>query len=289
MRRRALLVGIDTYQLGNVPRLRGSVNDVARIRDMLRNRFGFTNGDIRVVVEERATKAAIERRLSWLVDGAESGDILVFHFSGHGTRIRDRDEQDELADHMDEAICAYDMSWDGGYITDDHLARIFEAVAPGVLVEAILDTCFAGMGRSELRLGLPPRERPQEVPLRFLAPPLDIAARHDGEPGLPTTSLLTSLRRKAEVALWAATPEDGTSNEAYFNGRFDGVFTYYLTRVVGDAGAELSRQEIMNAVARAIEDDGYAQRPELDCPNELRVGEPLGGELLRQAWTPFDL
>jgi hypothetical protein len=289
MKRRALLVGIDTYRLGTVPRLRGSVNDVARIRDMLRNRFGFTNGDIRVVVEERATKAAIEHRLAWLVHGAEAGDILVFHFSGHGTRIRDRGEQDELSDHMDEAICAYDMSWDSGYITDDHIAGIFEAVAPGVLVEVILDTCFAGMGRSELRFGLPPQDRPQEAPHRFLAPPLDVAARHDGEPDLPTTSLLDSVREKAEVALWAATPEDGTSNEAYFNGRFDGVFTYYLTRVVGDAGAELSREEIIDAVARAIEDDGYAQRPELDCPAPLRAGEPLGGELVREAWTPFDL
>jgi metacaspase-1 len=289
MRRRALLVGIDTYELGTVPRLRGSVNDVARIRDMLRNRFGFTNGDIRVVVEERATKAAIEHRLAWLVDGAAAGDILVFHFSGHGTRIRDRDEQDELSDHMDEAICAYDMSWDCGYITDDHIAGIFESVAPGVLVEVILDTCFAGMGRSELRVGLPPQERPQEAPLRFLAPPLDVAARHDGEPDLPTTSLLDSVREKAEVALWAATPEDGTSNEAYFNGRFDGVFTYYLTRVVADAGAELSRDAIIDAVARAIEDDGYAQRPELDCAAPLRAGEPLGGELVRETWTPFDL
>src|SRR4029450_7562006 len=104
MRRRALLVGIDTYQFGTVPRLRGSVNDVARIRDMLRNRFGFTNGDIRVVVEERATKTAIEHRLAWLVDGAAAGDILVFHFSGHGTSIRDREEQDELSAQMDGGV-----------------------------------------------------------------------------------------------------------------------------------------------------------------------------------------
>jgi len=46
--------------------------------------------DIRVVTDERATKKAIMERLTWLVKGAKVGDRLLFHFSGHGSQVRDR-------------------------------------------------------------------------------------------------------------------------------------------------------------------------------------------------------
>lgn len=80
MAKRALLVGI---------------NDVTNMRDILKTYLGFTNRDIRVLVDSRATKANIVYRLESMVKQAKAGDFLVFHFSGHGSQIRDRDG-DEL-------------------------------------------------------------------------------------------------------------------------------------------------------------------------------------------------
>lgn len=61
-------------------------------------------------------------RLGWFTKNAKAGDYLVFHYSGHGSQIRDRDG-DELNDNMDELICPYDIGWDDTFITDDDLNK----------------------------------------------------------------------------------------------------------------------------------------------------------------------
>src|SRR5712691_10789238 len=76
---RALLVGINEYP--SAP-LRGCVNDVVGMADLLVERFGFAHGDIRLVVDRRATTRAIVSRLGWLLVGAQSGDRLLFYYSG---------------------------------------------------------------------------------------------------------------------------------------------------------------------------------------------------------------
>ena len=122
MAKRALLVGVNDYQ--GISDLRGCINDVTNMRNILKTYLGFKNEDIRVLVDRRASKANILHRLRLMVDEAKAGDFLVFHFSGHGSQIRDRDG-DELRDQMDELICPWDMNWDNGFITDDMLYEIF--------------------------------------------------------------------------------------------------------------------------------------------------------------------
>ena len=90
--------------------------------------YGFTTKDIRVLVDARATKSAIMDRLNWLVKDAKAGDKLLFHFSGHGSQIRDRDG-DELKDQLDEIVCPHDMDWDGTYIVDDDLNAVFSKIS----------------------------------------------------------------------------------------------------------------------------------------------------------------
>ena len=100
MAKRALLVGVNDYRSAND--LQGCVNDVLDMHFTLRSLFGFKTKEIRVLTDCRATSKNITHRLEWLVEGAKAGDFLVFHFSGHGSQIRDR-EGDELADNLDEA------------------------------------------------------------------------------------------------------------------------------------------------------------------------------------------
>lgn len=82
--KRAVLVGINKYKPELNADLRGCVNDVEHMRDILTKFYGFSADDIRVLCDERATKAAIIERLSWLIGEAVPGDVLVFHYSGHG-------------------------------------------------------------------------------------------------------------------------------------------------------------------------------------------------------------
>src|SRR3989304_7973261 len=61
--KRAVLVGINKYKPDLNADLKGCVNDVESMRDLLIKFFGFNAEDIRVLIDERATKAGIIERL----------------------------------------------------------------------------------------------------------------------------------------------------------------------------------------------------------------------------------
>ena len=179
MARKALLVGINDYK--GVSDLNGCVNDVLDMHFSLRNLFNFQSREIRVLTDSRATKDNIIHRLEWLVKDAKSDDFLVFHFSGHGSQIRDRNG-DEIEDHLDELICPYDMNWDGTFITDDELNNIFKGLSEGVSLEVFLDCCHSGTGLKEMGLAPPPELAAEHPTLnRYLPPPADIFLRFSGE------------------------------------------------------------------------------------------------------------
>eukprot|EP00959_Pyramimonas_sp_CCMP1952_P095493 1996678-Pyramimonas_sp.AAC.1 len=59
-------------------------------------RQGFPEGDdMCVLMDEghhtRPTLRNIQSGLDWLTDEAKAGDVLFFHFSGHGGQVRDTD------------------------------------------------------------------------------------------------------------------------------------------------------------------------------------------------------
>jgi len=143
--------------------------------DLLTNKFGFKSDDVRVLTDERATKADILYRLDWLVSHAKPGTHLVFHYSGHGSQVRDRDEKDELDDQLDKIICPTDLDWDDP-LTDDIIASYLKRVADGVTLTFICDACHSGT----IDRGLIGPSNPHSVLARFLPPPFDIAARSKG-------------------------------------------------------------------------------------------------------------
>jgi hypothetical protein len=276
---RAVLVGVDEYEGADVPALHGCVNDVALVRWLLKACFGVPNEDIRVVVNRRATKANILHRLNAMIAASEPGDLAVFYFSGHGSQIRDRDG-DELADQLDELICPYDMDWDAGtYILDDDLDAIFDALPEGVLLEAFFDCCFWGAGPRELA----PEPRPQSLrpDVRYLLPPVDIAARAEGdEDRLGIHQLSGSAVFNAGHVYWGASKEGQAAAEDYVEGRANGVFTYWGCRFIAENIERLDRGDytrgtLLEELREYLHSLGYAQTPELSAPDELRAARPL--------------
>lgn len=90
MAKRALLVGCN-YP-GTKCELHGCANDVRRMHDLLVQRFGFMEEDILVMLDSDPTKPKptgvnIRNSLAKLIEGTQPGDVLVFHYSGHGTQV----------------------------------------------------------------------------------------------------------------------------------------------------------------------------------------------------------
>lgn len=271
---RAVLVGVDSYERSDIPPLSGCVNDVALVRQTLKNVLGIPNEDIRVVVNERATKANVIHRLRATLDEADEGDVVVLYFSGHGSQIRDRDG-DELGDRLDELICPYDMDWDRGtYILDDELDALIERVPPEILVEVFVDCCFWGAGARDLEGDSRPQGLRADV--RYLAPPFDIAARFEGEEAVLHRHGFAGCRCFEERnVFWAASSEGEPAAEDYLEGRAHGVFTYWGCRFI-EANFErmvrlgYSREELLHDLRAYLSSIGYVQTAELSAPDDLR-------------------
>lgn len=270
MARRALLVGINDYQ--GISDLNGCINDVTNMRSVLKTYLGFQNTDIRVLTNNRASKANILYRLEEMVFNAKPNDYLVFHFSGHGSQIRDRDG-DELKDHMDELICPYDMNWDNGFITDDMLNGIFKKLPQGALLEVFLDSCHSGTGLKDINWSRPAALGPenQSVP-RFLPPPVDIECRAEGDEDLLKAARGFKAKTRSTVhhILWAGCRDSQTSADAYINGTYNGAFTYFFCKHTRDSGNSISRAELLKRVRNSLRHAGYAQTPQLECEATVR-------------------
>lgn len=88
------------------------------------------------------TKQNIRSALRWLVQDCQPGDSLVFHYSGHGAQVRDRDG-DEI-DGLDESLLPVDYETEGRILDDEINATIVRPLPHGVILHAIVDTCFSG-------------------------------------------------------------------------------------------------------------------------------------------------
>ncbi|HPD60311.1 MAG TPA: caspase family protein, partial [Thermodesulfobacteriota bacterium] len=240
----------------------GCVNDVTNIRDILLKYFGFTTKDIRVLTDERATRKNILSRLSWLVGKARAGDCLLFHYSGHGSQIIDRDG-DELKDRMDEIICPHDMDWDGNFITDDDLRNQFKNLSQEVNLEVLLDSCHSGTGTREM-MGITALPMELSFKPRFLPPPVDIACRADDD-DIEVRRLLKGNNPLNHV-LFAGCRDNQTSADAYINGSYNGAFTYYLAKHLRDMQGNISRSELIKRVRASLKFNGFSQVPQLEAP-----------------------
>ncbi|CAL5434359.1 unnamed protein product [Camellia sinensis] len=145
-RRRALLIGICYH--GQKKSLKGSINDARSMKNFLVNRLGFPNESVLVLTEEEndpyriPTKRNIRMAMKWLVQGCQSGDSLVFHFSGHASQVPDLDG-DEV-DGYDEALCPVDYQTEGNILDDEINATIVRPLPHGAKLHAIIDSSFSG-------------------------------------------------------------------------------------------------------------------------------------------------
>lgn len=270
MKRQALLVGINDYQ--GVNDLQGCVNDVTNVRSILKTFFGFSNNEIRVLTDSRATKENILSRLNKMVKSAEKGDHLIFHFSGHGSQIRDR-EGDELADHMDELICPCDMNWDDGFITDDMLREILQKLKKGVRMEILLDSCHSGTATRDIRPQfINGRYSSDPVRYRYMPPPIDIECRYLGDEEIlkPTKTFSSDTEITLNHILWAGCKDNQTSADSEIDGYYNGAFTYYFCKHVREAQGRITRAELHTRVKNSLKYNKYSQVPQLECIEALR-------------------
>ena len=141
---RALLVGVGKYRnrKDNLPGIGKDIAAMSEAAELL----GFPASGIMTVRDERATLAGLKKAIEdWLVSGVSPRDRVLFYFSGHGSRVRDR-EGDE-ADGLDEVLVTHDFGLTSGRVVrglvDDEFGRLISRI-PAKRIFLFIDACHSG-------------------------------------------------------------------------------------------------------------------------------------------------
>lgn len=257
--KRALLVGVAKYaHLPSGEQLRGCANDVAVMRQLLQERYGFQDADIAMLVNEQATAAALRSELRALVNwvqqlpAAGPPAVVVFHFSGHGAQLSDQPsgtERDE-DDGLDETLVPHDASRQGGTedIRDDELYSFAQHLCMDRRAKLwiVLDCCHSGTGARGVT-----RVRKLERKLPAVAAP-DASAGPIVETQLPAGAIVLSACRSREVE-----PEYDSTDGSY------GLLTRFLVQALQ---SEPKVSELSVALLREAIVDRYRKDPAVSLP-----------------------
>jgi Caspase domain len=152
----ALLVGInDYYEIFGVKSeesLRGPVNDVRAIKDLLVRKFGFPLKNIDTIMNGAATRDNIIAGMLKKLKDCKPGDVMVFYYSGHGVWLQNTNEffnRDKEKRGMNQAILTSDLySFSDNYkcfLRDVTLKQYFNKfIDKNVVFTSLIDCCFGG-------------------------------------------------------------------------------------------------------------------------------------------------
>lgn len=272
-RKLALLIGINQYPLntyqssdGNGTPLTGCVTDVELQRELLIYRFGFQPSDIMTLTNSQATRQAIETAfLEHLVNQARSGDIVVFHFSGYGSRVRLDDTTDMMQNSL-VPVDGYLPTQDQPVVNDlleDTLWLLLRSLKTQK-VTTVLDLSYVSPGRV-IQSSLHLRSRPT-MPTGQISP-AELAVQEKLLTDLNMTKQQIQAQRRAGQApgvLLAAAYDQGVAAETQWTGFSAGLFTYALTQQLWWATpAATLRLSLGRAVGRVEQQLGQEQQPQL--------------------------
>lgn len=254
-RKLALLVGINAYPDGNS--LRGCINDVYLQQELLIHRFGFNRSDIRLVTDDsdiKPTRAGILQTFDeHLIEQAKPGDIVVFHFSGHGSQVFDPDSG--FRDQLNSTFVPSDrvVSPVGDRVTvSDIMGETLFVLMSALKTEnvaVVLDSCHSGGGKrgnltvraidGGMQIDPSMMEREYQEQWRSRLGRSREQVRRDRQTGIAKGVVIASAARNQ---LAADTP---------FDGFHAGAFTYSLTQYLWQATGDESVSSVVANVARS--------------------------------------
>jgi hypothetical protein len=235
-RKLALLVGINKYPPEQD--LRGCVNDVELQRHLLIHRFGFNPKDIYTLIDEKATRQGIlEAFEEHLIKQAKPGDVVVYHYSGHGSLVRDPDpiivSSSRDKSGLNGTFVPIDSelpSSQGGVVQDimGHTLFLLMSALKSENVTAVLDSCYSGGATRKFKV----RARDNKGKNIQISP--DEKSYQEqwlSKLKLSRQQFVEAYRRGvAKGVVLAATDPNQTAADAQINGFYAGIFTYKLTQ-----------------------------------------------------------
>lgn len=262
----AVIIGISDYihyddtTGGDLP---GAEHDARGVRDVLLSKYGFPADNIRMLLNQEATRANIESALTeWLPERARPGDNVTVFYAGHGSQMWD--ESGDEDDGLDETLAPADVSPTSTEfdISDDDFGAWLRAL-PTENVVVFLDNCSSGSGTRDVTPFSRTRQLGRDV--SSIERPATMSRR-----ALPNARDKTGFDAQgAHVLEVAAAQPDQAAVDAFFPGEegaapfHGGAFTTFLIRELWRAPGNMSYEEAYRRVTDDLKRNRFEQDPYL--------------------------
>jgi len=253
-RRKALLIGLN-YK-GTKKELNGCHDDVERMRKLITNLYGFVSHPslMTVLSDESAdqrlwpTRSNIILACQWLTHDVVPGDVLYFHFSGHGSQQQDLHGTE--TDGYDESIMPLDYKTKGHIVDDELYDLLVKPLPNGVKLIALMDCCHSGTA-----LDLP-----------FL---WDLKTKTWKEERCPKYC-------EGDVILFAGCQDEQTSADVHIpKWGSGGAMTMSLVTTLSNDPFGLTVKELILSVHNSMRGRGLGQLPQLSVTQRFDVDRPF--------------
>jgi hypothetical protein len=230
-RKLALLVGINNYPSG-IRSLKGCLTDLEMQRELLIHRFGFNREDIREVKDQEATREGILTAFEeHLIQQAKPGDVVVFHYSGHGSQVIDRTPIKNQKHHS--TLVPIDAVTESPDVVRGITGRTLFLLMSAIRTEnltVVLDSCHSGGGT---RGNLVIRSARGDSGKTYEASPEEFEYDQRWLTELKLSPEEFQRRREQGIAngvALSAAKDDQFATDAPFGDFSAGAFSYLLTR-----------------------------------------------------------
>ena len=278
-RKLALLVGINNY--ASQP-LEGCLNDVDLQRNLLIYRFGFNPKDILVLPDAQATRQGILTAFEeHLIKQAQPGDVVVYHYSGHGSRIFDPNPiiVEPGLEGLNGTFVPVDSDLPDGYpevggsVQDimGHTLFLLMSALKTEDVTAVLDSCFSGGATRDARV----RSRDGGKNVLVSSDEKTYQEQWLSRLKMSPEDFIKGYRSGvAKGVVLAATAPNQLAREVNVNGFKAGIFSYLLTHYLWQDDDNIERifEKILPEIPKDFKQlpryevklgSGYQQQPPL--------------------------
>jgi len=280
--KKVLLIGI-TYK-NTKEELKGTITDVRNIYNYLTS-IGERKENIRVLSEENVdgrpiqlpTKRNIEDSIRWLVDGIKENESVFIHYSGHGSRIRDRSNDER--DGFDEVLVPLDFQTNS-VITDDWLYdNMITKIPEKSKLIGFFDCCNSGT-MCDLKYNYLAMNG-------FTGRNLTKNIQYKSEEWTERYSFAIERRNdvKGEILIFSGALDEQTAADTFKNninqGAFTGILMEYLTRTrVNNKFKSISNiRELLKEINCKLQIQGYNQRSQVSLSNKDMFEKPFDLEI----------
>jgi len=252
---RALLIGIN--YIGSRNELKGCINDVNNSLDFIIKKYGFQKENIRILTDNtaiRPTKDNIITGMKWLVDGNDEHSRLFLHYSGHGSYMKDTDNNEPSG--YDQLICPVDLE-QNGFITDDTMKTILvDSLHEQAKLTVLFDDCHSGTAL-DLRYNFKVNVL---TPERFSY----------------STCVINAFdsKSKGNAILFAGCRDEETSADAFINGKSQGAMTFSFLQAFTElekTGKPITYKKMLKCIQSTLKNNGYSQDIQLSFANKTDI------------------